>query len=90
MNETQSRFAEVLRNHENYGPGRPPLEETWQDMERILEETSREPGIPSAKVARKLQIPSSRCSMLARRLESWGLLTVELRGFTLYLHPTQL
>lgn len=85
MNATQNRFAELLDAKTNYGPGRPPLPETRLAMQRMLEGIQAEPGIPSAKLARKLGLGSAQCSTLARRMEEWGLLEVENRGQTLHL-----
>lgn len=86
MNETQKRLIKILEDKTNYGPGRPPLPETWQIMHRMLEEISSEPGIPSAKLARGLGIRSAQCSTLARRMEAWGLLVIENRNQTLHLY----
>ena len=90
MNETQKRLAEILEEKTNYGPGRPPFPETQEAMQRMLERIQTEPGIPSAKLARELDIGSAQCSTFARRMEEWGLLVIENRGRTLHLHLASL
>ncbi len=85
MNETQKRLAEMLEEKTNYGPGRPPFPETQDAMLRMLGRIQSEPDIPSAKLARELNIGSAQCSALARRMEEWGLLVIENRNQTLHL-----
>ncbi|HVJ70560.1 MAG TPA: winged helix-turn-helix transcriptional regulator [Sphingomicrobium sp.] len=62
---------------EHYGPGRPPLPETMDRMKRMVREIQKEPGIMSAKLARKLGISSLECAALARRLERRKILKIE-------------
>lgn len=64
----------------HYGPGRPPLPETLALMQRMLREIEREPGIMSAKLARRLDIPSLECATLANRLKKRGFITVGRSG----------
>lgn len=90
MNETQKRLTEMLEEKTNYGPGRPPFPETQDAMRRMLERIQTEPGIPSAKLARELNLDSAQCSTFARRMEEWGLLEIENRGQTLYLSLARL
>lgn len=60
-----------------YGPGRPLLPETVAKLEAMLEAIKKEPGIQSAKLARRLKIPSLECANLSRKLEKRGLIEVE-------------
>lgn len=60
-----------------YGPGRPSLPQTIKTMEKMVELVQAEPGIPSAKLARKLGLDSLQCSTLAKRLAKQGILVIE-------------
>jgi DNA-binding Lrp family transcriptional regulator len=64
---------------ENYGPGRPPKTETMTRMKKMLAEIEKEPGIPSAKLARKVGIESQECATLAKRLAVRGFILIETR-----------
>jgi predicted transcriptional regulator len=45
-------------------------------MEDMLGHIRQEPGIPSAKLARKIGLSSLQCATLARRLAKRGFITV--------------
>jgi hypothetical protein len=61
---------------ESYGPGRPPLPETRKRLEKMVAEIQREPGIKSAKLARKIGVTSLECATLARRLKKRGIIEI--------------
>jgi Mn-dependent DtxR family transcriptional regulator len=45
-------------------------------MKRMVREIEKQPGIQSAKLARKLGISSLECAALARRLSRRGFVTI--------------
>lgn len=60
-----------------YGPGRPLLPETVAKLKAMLEAIRKEPGIQSAKLAKRLRISSLECANLSRKLEKRELISVE-------------
>jgi len=74
---------------QNYGPGRPSKKETIATLNKMLAAIEKEPGIPSAKLARSLKLDSLRCAVLARRLRDKDLIEIDRIGTTLIYTRTQ-
>lgn len=72
---------------ENYGPGRPPHDETLALMKKMIKVIEKEPGIPSAKLARKVGTNSLRCAVLGRRLARRGHIRIEHHNRALTYFP---
>jgi hypothetical protein len=61
-------------NH--YGPGRPPSPETMALLNKMVSGIREEPGIKSAKLARRVGIPSLQCAIYAKRLAKRGFIVI--------------
>ena len=62
---------------QNYGPGRPTSPDMVQVMHKMIKLIGKEPGIPSARLAKILGLSSIRCSTLARRLQKKDLIKID-------------
>jgi ribosomal protein S25 len=73
-----------------YGPGRPVKTETLDLMEKIRVEIAKAKQIPNSLLADNLGIKTLKCSVLAKRLESEGLISIDKSlGYLNYTYKTK-
>lgn len=61
----------------SYAPGRPPFPQTMETLEEMVKQIREEPGIPSAKLAKKVGLTSLQCSTFAKRLAKQGFIEIQ-------------
>lgn len=72
-----------------YSPGRPMKAETIKAAEEFLAIVRSEPGIRSAEVSSRLEVPSKWGAQLSRSLEKRGLVKVVTGPGYLELYPPE-